>query len=105
MKPDLLATWLALGFNESDYGKVRCPCIDHEDRNPSAVLYEDYWHCFACGRGGDAYALIMESRGVRFKEAKALAEQMLGGEIKIERGSRPSRRKPRGKWTPPRLRR
>ncbi|MFI5497211.1 CHC2 zinc finger domain-containing protein [Actinoplanes sp. NPDC051859] len=38
----------------------------HEDRTPSLSLQlqREVWHCHSCGKGGDAYQLIMGRRGV-----------------------------------------
>lgn len=47
----------------------RCPF--HEDRTPSLSVKaaENYWHCFSCGRGGDAIAFVKEHLGVDFQQA------------------------------------
>ena len=47
----------------------RCPF--HEDRTPSLSVKaaENYWHCFSCGRGGDAISFVKEHLGVDFQQA------------------------------------
>lgn len=35
-------------------------CIFHEDSNPSMKLYEDNYHCFACGAHGDVISLTAQ---------------------------------------------
>lgn len=49
----------------------RCLFPDHEDRTPSfsVDLFKKLYHCFGCGRGGNAIHLIMELEDRSFKEA------------------------------------
>lgn len=55
----------------------RCP-FHEEDETPSLVVSEakGLWHCFGCGRAGNAFQWVMETRGVGFREA--VAELMAG---------------------------
>jgi DNA primase len=53
-------------------------CPFHEDGEASFTVYPDQgsWHCFGCGRGGSAFDLIMQSKGLDFTEAaRWLAER------------------------------
>ncbi|MEU3709028.1 CHC2 zinc finger domain-containing protein [Streptomyces catenulae] len=57
-------------------GMTRCPL--HEDNTPSFSYNIDrgLWKCHSCGRGGDAYTLIMEKEGIDFVGARALAASL-----------------------------
>lgn len=48
----------------------RC-CFHEDDETPSLVVTEakGLWHCFGCGKGGDAIQWEMERQGVGFREA------------------------------------
>ena len=50
----------------------RCP-FHEEDETPSLVVSEakGLWHCFGCGRAGNVFQWVMETRGVGFREAVA----------------------------------
>lgn len=49
----------------------RCLCGQNSDRNPSFTLYDDdnHFHCFACGRHGSVFDLVMLTEGIDFKAA------------------------------------
>ena len=42
---------------------------DHEDKNPSCVLYPDHFFCFSCNKGGNTYELVKIVKGLTFIEA------------------------------------
>ena len=44
------------GIEVNRYGKALCPF--HNDRHPSMVVYDDHYHCFACGEHGDVIDLV-----------------------------------------------
>ena len=44
------------GIDVNRYGKALCPF--HNDRHPSMVVYDDHYHCFACGEHGDVIDLV-----------------------------------------------
>ncbi len=57
-----------------------CCCPFHQETRPS-LMVDDHgrWHCFGCGRGGDAVALYAGLRGIRpLAAARALAARYLG---------------------------
>jgi DNA primase len=64
-------------------------CPFHAERTPSFTVNPErqVWHCFGCGKGGDAFAWLMETEKLPFPEAlEALAERA-GIELpKSERG-------------------
>lgn len=49
--------------------KGRCPF--HSERTPSFVVNAERgtYHCFGCGKGGDAFSFLMEVEHVSFREA------------------------------------
>ena len=50
------------------HNKVRCPF--HDDATPSCHIYNDHFHCFACGAHGDAISWLMEVEGLSFTAAQ-----------------------------------
>lgn len=45
-------------------GKMRCPCPNHADNNPSVDIsetgkYQNKWKCWSCGESGDALSLVL----------------------------------------------
>ena len=57
--------------------RYRANCPFHPDDTPSLVLYPDQrFHCFGCGKSGDAITWMMERRGLTF----AAALRTLAGE-------------------------
>ncbi|WP_371674520.1 CHC2 zinc finger domain-containing protein [Streptomyces sp. NBC_00289] len=54
------------------------PCPFHDDNTPSFSWNTDrqLWKCHSCGKGGDAFTLIMEKEGTDFVGARALAASL-----------------------------
>jgi len=53
-------------------------CPFHNENTPSFVVSPErqIWHCFGCGKGGDAYTFLMEYENMEFFEAlQALAKK------------------------------
>jgi DNA primase len=44
-------------------------CPFHGEKTPSFYVYDDHYHCFGCGKHGDAIAFVMDSQGASFPEA------------------------------------
>ena len=69
-------------------------CPFHGEKTPSFKVdpATQLWHCFGCGRGGDAFGFVMESDHVDFPDAVRLLADRARIEIVEEAG----RRCPRG---------
>ena len=64
-------------------------CPFHGEKTPSFTVNPErqVWHCFGCGKGGDAFAWLMEMEKVTFPEALQVLADRAGIELpKIERG-------------------
>ena len=55
------------GLEVDKAGTVRC--IFHGDNNPSMKLYDDHFHCYACGAHGDVTDLTAQLFGISKTEA------------------------------------
>ena len=55
------------GIEVNRYGKALCPF--HNDRHPSMVVYDDHYHCFACGEHGDVIDLVANLYGLPVLDA------------------------------------
>ena len=58
-------------------GRQMISCLFHEDRTPSMSidLTSGVFNCHSCGKGGDAYRLLMEKEGISFTEAREFARE------------------------------
>lgn len=59
-------------------GRLRGLCPIHDERTPSFKVDpgKGTWHCFGCGQGGDAFALVQQVEQVGFLDAaRLLAER------------------------------
>ncbi len=55
-------------------------CPFHNDRNPSLLVADDHYHCFACGEHGDVIDFVAKSYGLSLTEAA----QKLASDFGIE---------------------
>ena len=55
-------------------------CPFHGEKTPSFYVWDDHYHCFGCGKHGDAITFVMESQGLPFGEAV----EQLAGEAGLE---------------------
>ena len=93
---ELVGETVALKRAGSAY-KGLCPF--HTEKTPSFIVTPDResWHCFGCGKGGDAFTFLMERDGVDFREALTRLAEKAGVELSAQ-SAREDRRRlvPRG---------
>ena len=56
-------------------------CPFHNEKTPSFYVYDDHYHCFGCGKHGDAITFVMESTGSGFPDAVAALAAEAGLEV------------------------
>lgn len=85
---ELISTYVRLEKAGAHY-KACCPF--HQERSPSFMVNEEknMWHCFGCGKGGDAFAFVMEIEGLDFREALTLLAEKTGVELPKYRVAEP----------------
>ncbi len=66
---DLIGTFLEL--QPAGTGRFKAHCPFHNEKTPSFHVTRDrqVYHCFGCGKGGDAVSFICEYEGLSFPEA------------------------------------
>ncbi len=85
---ELIGTYVRLE-KAGVHHKACCPF--HQERSPSFMVNEEknMWHCFGCGKGGDAFAFVMEIEGLDFREALQLLAEKTGVELPKYRTTEP----------------
>lgn len=73
--PGLLARSVKLARAGRD---MRGCCPFHEERSPSFYVYADHYHCFGCGKHGDAVSWLTEKQGLAFLDAVRELAQAAG---------------------------
>ena len=77
---DLIGEYVQL--QKAGAGWKAC-CPFHNEKTPSFSVSEEkqFWHCFGCGKGGDAFAFLMEMEGLDFREALEKLAEKTGVEL------------------------
>lgn len=62
-------------------------CPFHGEKTPSFNVVEDkqFYHCFGCGRSGDVFKFIEESRGISFAESVQVVAEKAGFAVEVQR--------------------
>src|SRR3989339_1817356 len=78
---DLIGEYVRLQKAGNNW-KACCPF--HNEETPSFSVSEDkqVWHCFGCGKGGDAFGFLMEMEGLEFREALIMLAEKAGVPIR-----------------------
>lgn len=73
----LLGEYIAVKKGGRNF-KARCPF--HEEKTPSFMISPERqrWHCFGCGKGGDAFTFLMEYEHIEFPEALRMLAKRAG---------------------------
>jgi DNA primase len=89
---DVVGETVALKRAGSAY-KGLCPF--HAEKTPSFIVTPDResWHCFGCGKGGDAFTFVMERDGVEFREALTRLAEKAGVELSAQSAREDRRRR------------
>ena len=69
---DLAELFASYGHEVKHNGSgLWCRCPFHTEKTPSCKIdpASGYYHCFGCGKSGDAIGFVMEVEGLGFKEA------------------------------------
>lgn len=96
MSADLQSTKAAVSFRElvsetHVIGRARkCLCPAHDDHTPSCHIYDDRFHCFACGAHGDAVDWLELVHNLSTAEAIKELERRAGGYVPPATERRPA---------------
>lgn len=66
------------GITPDNHGRVKCPDIHHDDKHPSAVIYENsnMCCCFSCGAKLNPIDIVMQREDLKYPQAcEALIER------------------------------
>ncbi|HFI0037253.1 TPA: DNA primase [Streptococcus suis] len=61
-------------------------CPFHGEKTPSFNVVEDkqFYHCFGCGKSGDVFKFVEETRGIPFAEAVSVLAEKAGFQVEIQ---------------------
>ncbi len=79
--PSLISEYISLKKFGRNF-KANCPF--HQEKTPSFVVSPErqIWHCFGCGKGGDAFTFLMEYENMEFVEALRFLAKKVGVTLK-----------------------
>jgi DNA primase len=65
-------------------------CPFHDEKTPSFVVYPDSqsYHCFGCGKSGDAFTFVMDTEHLDFRDALKLLAERAGVTLEADRQRR-----------------
>lgn len=67
-------------------------CPFHSERTPSFTVFQDNFHCFGCGAGGDVITFTMRIENLDYRGAIELLAQRAGIDIPNDNGSFPQKK-------------
>ncbi len=67
-------------------------CPFHSERTPSFTVFQDNFHCFGCGAGGDVITFTMRIENLDYRGAIELLAQRAGIQIPQENGYIPQKK-------------
>ncbi|HEM3726415.1 TPA: DNA primase [Streptococcus suis] len=61
-------------------------CPFHGEKTPSFNVIEDkqFYHCFGCGKSGDVFKFVEETRGISFADAATILAEKAGFQIELQ---------------------
>jgi DNA primase len=61
-------------------------CPFHNEKTPSFVVYPEnqHYHCFGCGKSGDAFTFIMDTENLDFRDALKLLADRAGVQLESQ---------------------
>lgn len=85
---DIIAEYVEL--KKAGMGSYKACCPFHNEKTPSFVVSQDkqIFHCFGCGKGGDAFTFIQEIEGIDFRESLKILAKKAGVELKTNNYSK-----------------
>jgi DNA primase len=82
--PPMTAVFERYGFHLNRAGFISCP-FHENDNTPSLKVYEDSWHCHACGAGRDAIDFVRRLFNISFPAALVRLNADFGLNLTSER--------------------
>ncbi|MCL1848874.1 MAG: DNA primase [Clostridiales bacterium] len=83
---EIVGSYVSLRRQGQNYSGL---CPFHQEKTPSFVVSpaKQIYHCFGCGKGGNAFTFLMEHEGVSFQEAVEKLAQRYGVQLPEEEAS------------------
>lgn len=89
---DVIGESVALTKNGRNYLGL---CPFHGEKTPSFNVVEDkqFYHCFGCGKSGDVFRFVEESRGLSFTESVQFLADRAGFQLEIQKNPSQAQRR------------